>query len=93
MRQAGTPEQTAEAALFYLTSTSNCHERVFARQWVDVTADAYFILYIAARTMEDYEQFTPLFVIRTHIKLIQKQVIVDRAKAGFAIPIESPSED
>lgn len=59
-----------------------------------VTGDADFALYITARSMEDYEQFTRRFFYEnSNIKGFKTMVIVDRVKAGFAIPIEAPSED
>ncbi|UPJ47866.1 Lrp/AsnC family transcriptional regulator [Bradyrhizobium sp. 200] len=58
-----------------------------------VTGDADFILYITARTMEDYEQFTRRFFYENpDIKGVKTMVIMDRVKAGFAVPIEAPSE-
>lgn len=59
-----------------------------------VTGDADFVLYITARTMEDYEQFTRRFFYENpDIKGVKTMVIMDRVKAGFAVPIEAPSED
>ncbi|MCK1518802.1 Lrp/AsnC family transcriptional regulator [Bradyrhizobium sp. 17] len=59
-----------------------------------VTGDADFVLYLTARTMEDYEQFTRRFFYENpDIKGFKTMVIIDRVKAGFAIPIEPPSED
>lgn len=59
-----------------------------------VTGDADFVLYITARSMEEYEQFTRQFFYENpNIKGFKTMVIVDRVKAGFAIPIEAPSED
>lgn len=59
-----------------------------------VTGDADFVLYITARTMEDYEQFTRRFFYEnSDIKGFKTMVIMDRVKTGFAIPIECPSED
>ncbi|MGL3111854.1 Lrp/AsnC family transcriptional regulator [Bradyrhizobium sp. BR 1432] len=59
-----------------------------------VTGDADFVLYVTANSMEDYEQFTRLFFYANpDIKGFKTMVIVDRVKAGFAIPIEAPSED
>lgn len=58
-----------------------------------VTGDADFILYVTARTMEDYEQFTRRFFYEnSDIKGFKTMVIMDRVKAGFAIPIDVPSE-
>ncbi|MGL9623195.1 Lrp/AsnC family transcriptional regulator [Bradyrhizobium sp. U531] len=59
-----------------------------------VTGDADFVLYITARSMEDYEQFTRRFFYEnSDIKGIKTMVIMDRVKAGFAVPIEVPSEE
>lgn len=59
-----------------------------------VTGDADFVLYVTARTMEDYEQFTRRFFYEnSDIKGFKTMVIMDRVKAGFAIPIDAPSDD
>lgn len=59
-----------------------------------VTGEADFVLYITARSMEDYEQFTRRFFYENpNIKGFKTMVIVDRVKVGFAIPIEAPPED
>ncbi|MCK1695086.1 Lrp/AsnC family transcriptional regulator [Bradyrhizobium sp. 144] len=59
-----------------------------------VTGDADFVLYVSARTMEDYEQFTRRFFYENpDIKGFKTMVIMDRVKAGFAVPIEAPSDD
>lgn len=59
-----------------------------------VTGDADFVLYVTARTMEDYEEFTRKFCyVNPDIKGFKTMVVLDRIKAGFAVPIESPSED
>ncbi|TYL72251.1 Lrp/AsnC family transcriptional regulator [Bradyrhizobium cytisi] len=59
-----------------------------------VTGDADFVLYITARSMEDYEQFTRHFFYENpDIKAVKTMVIMDRVKAGFAMPIETPSDD
>lgn len=58
-----------------------------------VTDDADFVLFIAARSMEDYEQFTrQFFYDNPDIKGFKTMVIMDRVKTGFTIPIEAPSE-
>ncbi|MCP3441181.1 Lrp/AsnC family transcriptional regulator [Bradyrhizobium sp. CCGUVB14] len=58
-----------------------------------VTGDADFVLYVTARTMEDYELFTRRFFYEnSDIKGFKTMVIMDRVKAGFAIPIEVPPE-
>ncbi|SFN95089.1 Lrp/AsnC family transcriptional regulator, leucine-responsive regulatory protein [Bradyrhizobium sp. Rc3b] len=59
-----------------------------------VTGDADFVVYISARSMDDYEQFTRRFFYQNpDIKGFKTMVILDRVKAGFAVPIEIPSED
>lgn len=59
-----------------------------------VTGDADFVLYITARSMEDYEQFTRRFFYENpDIRGVKTMVIMDRVKAGFAVPIETPAED
>ncbi|MDA9455980.1 ArsR family transcriptional regulator [Bradyrhizobium sp. CCBAU 21359] len=59
-----------------------------------VTGDADFVLYITARTMEDYEHFTRRFFYENpDIKAVKTMVIMDRVKSGFAIPIEIPAEE
>lgn len=59
-----------------------------------VTGDADFVLYVTARTMEDYEEFTrKFFYVNPDIKGFKTMVVLDRIKAGFAVPIESPAED
>ncbi|WP_050425085.1 Lrp/AsnC family transcriptional regulator [Bradyrhizobium tropiciagri] len=59
-----------------------------------VTGDADFVLYVTARSMEDYEQFTRKFFFgNPEIKRATTMVVVDRVKAGFAVPIEIPSDD
>lgn len=58
-----------------------------------VTGDADFVLYITARSMEDYEQFTRRFFYENpDIKAVKTMVIMDRVKTGFVVPIESPQE-
>ncbi|MDE5458830.1 winged helix-turn-helix transcriptional regulator [Bradyrhizobium sp. CSA112] len=59
-----------------------------------VTGDADFVLYISARTMEDYERFTRRFFYEnSDIKGFKTMVVMDRVKASFAVPVEVPSED
>lgn len=59
-----------------------------------VTGDADFVLYMTARSMEDYEQFTRRFFYENpEIKGFRTMVVLDRVKAGFAIPIEPPPGD
>jgi Lrp/AsnC family leucine-responsive transcriptional regulator len=44
--------------------------------------------------MEDYELFTRQFFYENPNTMgFKTMVIVDRVKVGFAIPIETPSED
>ncbi|WP_128932059.1 Lrp/AsnC family transcriptional regulator [Bradyrhizobium zhanjiangense] len=59
-----------------------------------VTGEADFVLYITARTMEDYEQFTRRFFYENaDIKGFKTMVIMDRVKVGFSIPIDASAED
>ncbi|RWQ46226.1 Lrp/AsnC family transcriptional regulator [Mesorhizobium sp.] len=59
-----------------------------------VTGDADFVLYVTARSMEDYEQFTQRFFYEIpDIKGVKTMVIMDRVKVGFAIPIDDPFEE
>ncbi|MEZ2147791.1 Lrp/AsnC family transcriptional regulator [Bradyrhizobium sp. DN5] len=59
-----------------------------------VTGEADFVVYISARNMDDYEQFTRQFFYQnSDIKGFKTMVILDRVKAGFAVPIEVPSEN
>ncbi|MCK1672015.1 Lrp/AsnC family transcriptional regulator [Bradyrhizobium sp. 150] len=59
-----------------------------------VTGDADFLLYITARSMEDYEQFTRQFFYQnSNIKGFKTMVIMDRVKAGFTVPIKGLAED
>lgn len=59
-----------------------------------VTGEADFVLYITARTIEDYEQFTRQFFHKNpDIKEFRTMVVMDRVKAGFAIPVEAPTEN
>ncbi|MCP1835590.1 Lrp/AsnC family leucine-responsive transcriptional regulator [Bradyrhizobium sp. USDA 4532] len=59
-----------------------------------VTGDADFVLYITARTMEDYEQFTRRFFYENpDIKGFKTMVVMDRVKTSFAVPVEVPPED
>jgi Lrp/AsnC family transcriptional regulator, leucine-responsive regulatory protein len=53
-----------------------------------VTGDADFALLITARDMEDYEQFTRRFFYENpDIKGFKTLVVMDRVKAGLAVPI------
>ncbi|PWE81659.1 ArsR family transcriptional regulator [Bradyrhizobium sp. SUTN9-2] len=59
-----------------------------------VTGDADFVLYITARSMEDYEEFTRRFFYeKRDIKGFKSMVVLDRVKVGFAVPVELPSDD
>lgn len=59
-----------------------------------VTGDADFVLYVTARTMEDYEEFTrKFFYVNPDMKGFKTMVVLDRVKAGFAIPVETPADD
>jgi Lrp/AsnC family transcriptional regulator, leucine-responsive regulatory protein len=54
-----------------------------------VTGDADFVLVVTAKSMEDYEDFTRRFFYdNANIKSFRTLVVMDRVKAGFAIPIE-----
>lgn len=54
-----------------------------------VTGETDFILIVTARSMEDYEAFTRKFFYENpDIKGFKTMVIMDRVKAGFAVPIE-----
>jgi Lrp/AsnC family transcriptional regulator, leucine-responsive regulatory protein len=54
-----------------------------------VTGDADFALIVTCKSMEDYEQFTRRFFYENaDIKGFKTMVIMDRIKAGMAIPIE-----
>ncbi|WP_407193220.1 Lrp/AsnC family transcriptional regulator [Bradyrhizobium sp. STM 3566] len=59
-----------------------------------VTGNADFVLYITATSMEEYEEFTRRFFhVNPDIKGFKTMVVLDRVKAGFAIPVESPCQD
>ncbi|UPJ54382.1 Lrp/AsnC family transcriptional regulator [Bradyrhizobium sp. 200] len=59
-----------------------------------ITGDADFVLYVTAPTMEDYEEFTRrFFYVNPDIKSFKTMVVLDRVKAGFAVPVETPSEN
>ncbi|WP_095090441.1 Lrp/AsnC family transcriptional regulator [Mesorhizobium sophorae] len=58
-----------------------------------ITGEADFVLYITARSMEDYELFTRRFFYQNaDIKTVKTLVVVDRVKATFSVPVEV-SED
>ena len=53
-----------------------------------VTGDADFVLVVTARDMEDFEQFTRRFFYgNPDIREFKTMVVIDRVKAGFALPI------
>ena len=55
-----------------------------------VTGDADFILVVTAQDMESYEAFTRRFFYENpDIKGFKTMVVMDRVKAGFALPIEA----
>lgn len=57
-----------------------------------VTGDADFVLIVTAQSMEDYEAFTRRFFYENpDIKGFKTQVVMDRVKVGFAIPLEETS--
>ncbi|RVD34906.1 MAG: Lrp/AsnC family transcriptional regulator [Mesorhizobium sp.] len=59
-----------------------------------VTGDADFVLYVTASSMEDYEAFTRRFFYEnSDIKAVKTMVVMDRVKAGFAVPVEMPPDD
>nr|WP_247973092.1 hypothetical protein [Bradyrhizobium sp. 195] len=59
-----------------------------------MTDEVESVLCIIARSMEGYEKFTHRsFNANSDIKTTTTMVIVDRVKVGFAVPIETPSED
>ncbi len=54
-----------------------------------VTGDTDFVLTVTAESMEAYEQFSRDFFYRNQfIKNFKTLVVMDRVKAGFAIPVE-----
>ncbi|MER9707570.1 Lrp/AsnC family transcriptional regulator [Mesorhizobium sp. M0204] len=59
-----------------------------------ITGEADFLLYITARSMEDYEEYTRRFFYENpHIKSVKTLVVVDRVKAGFVVPIDGPEDN
>ena len=53
-----------------------------------VTGDSDFVLVVTARDMEDFEQFTRRFFYENpDIRGFKTMVVIDRVKAGFALPI------
>jgi Lrp/AsnC family leucine-responsive transcriptional regulator len=58
-----------------------------------VTGESDFALYITARDMQDYERFTRQFFYENpDIKGFKTLVIMDRVKAGLALPLTLPSD-
>ena len=54
-----------------------------------VTGESDFVLYVTARDMEEYEEFTRRFFYENpDIKGFKTLVIIDRVKIGFALPLE-----
>lgn len=52
-----------------------------------VTGETDFVLYVNARDMEDYEQFTRRFFYENpDIKGFKTMVVMDRVKVGFFLP-------
>ncbi|GBQ26004.1 Lrp/AsnC family transcriptional regulator [Gluconacetobacter azotocaptans] len=59
-----------------------------------VTGETDFVLYVTACDMEDYEQFTRRFFYENpDIKGFKTLVVMDRVKAGFAMPIVLPDQE
>ncbi|GAA08049.1 Lrp/AsnC family transcriptional regulator [Acetobacter tropicalis] len=59
-----------------------------------VTGETDFVLYVTARSMEDYEVFTRNFFYENpDIRGFKTLVVMDRVKAGFSVPVEVPDED
>ena len=57
-----------------------------------VTGEADFLLVVTTRDMEDYELFTRRFFYENpDIKNFKTMVVMDRVKAGFALPLEMDS--
>jgi Lrp/AsnC family transcriptional regulator, leucine-responsive regulatory protein len=55
-----------------------------------VTGETDFVLYVTARDMEDYEQFTRRFFYENpDIKGFKTIVVMDRIKVGFALPVSA----
>lgn len=53
-----------------------------------VTGESDFVLMVTAQDMEDYERFTRQFFYENpDIKGFKTMVVMDRVKAGFAIPV------
>jgi len=58
-----------------------------------VTGEADFALIVTAADMASYEAFTRrFFYANPDLRVFKTMVIMDRIKAGFAVPIAVPSE-
>lgn len=58
-----------------------------------VTGDADFILVVTAKNMQDYEEFSRrCFQENLNIRRFQTNVVMDRVKTGFFIPVEEAEE-
>lgn len=54
-----------------------------------VTGETDFVLVVTTRDMEEYEAFTQRFFYRNpDIKTFKTMVVMDRVKAGFALPLD-----
>ena len=54
-----------------------------------VTGETDFVLLVTARTMEDFEEFTRSFLYAfPEVKTFKTNVVMDRVKTGFGVPIE-----
>ena len=54
-----------------------------------VTGEADFVLAVTVRDMADYERFQREFLYRhADVRDIRTLVVIDRVKAGFALPID-----
>jgi Lrp/AsnC family leucine-responsive transcriptional regulator len=63
------------------------HPRII--QGFYITGDADFLLLVASKTLEDYEQFTQdFFWENPNIKNFKTMVIMDSIKVGFELPID-----
>jgi Lrp/AsnC family leucine-responsive transcriptional regulator len=63
------------------------HPRII--QGFYITGDADFVLLVASKTLEDYEQFTQdFFWENPNIKNFKTMVIMDSIKVGFELPID-----
>ena len=54
-----------------------------------VTGETDFVLLVTAASMEDFELFTRRFLYELpEVKTFKTMVVMDRVKAGFAVPID-----